>query len=95
MTQSYNQKTLHPKKNPKNKLTTTQKRHQNFDFTTIADRLRTVSLSNDSHQTDVVKSVNRMDPNLPTHHNSFFLHSPQQLFNRGHEHAIIICSYQN
>ena len=36
---------------------TTQKRHQNFDYTTIADRLRTVSWSNDSHQTCVVKPV--------------------------------------
>ena len=28
---------------------TTQKRHQNLDDTTIADRLKTVSWSNDSH----------------------------------------------
>ena len=34
---------------------TTQKRHQNFDCTTIADRLRTVSWSNNSHPTGVVK----------------------------------------
>ena len=36
---------------------TTQKRHQNFDYTTIADRLRTVSWGNDSHPTGVVKPV--------------------------------------
>ena len=36
---------------------TTQKRHQNFDYTTIADRLRTVSWDNDSHPTGVVKPV--------------------------------------
>ena len=36
---------------------TTQKRHQNLDNTTIADILRTVSWSNDSHATDVVNSV--------------------------------------
>ena len=36
---------------------TTQKRKKTFDFTTIADRLKTVSLSNDSHPTGVVKSV--------------------------------------
>ena len=36
---------------------TTQKRNQNIDYTTIADRLRTVSFRNDSHQTDVVKPV--------------------------------------
>ena len=35
---------------------TTQKRHQNFDYT-IVDRLRTVSWGNDSHQTGVVKQV--------------------------------------
>ena len=37
---------------------TSQKRHQNFDYTTIADRLRTVSWSNESHPTGVVKTVN-------------------------------------
>ena len=30
---------------------------KNFDYTTIADRLRTVSWSNSSHPTGVVKSV--------------------------------------
>ena len=34
---------------------TTQKRHQNFDYTTIAHRLRTVIWSNISHPTGVVK----------------------------------------
>ena len=33
------------------------KHHQNFDYTTIADRLRTVGWSNDSHPTGVVKPV--------------------------------------
>ena len=32
-----------------------KKRNQNFDYTTIAGRLRTVSLGNDNHQTGVVK----------------------------------------
>ena len=36
---------------------TTQKRHQNFHYTTIADRLGTVSWSNNSNQTGVVKPV--------------------------------------
>ena len=36
---------------------TTQKSHQNFDYTTIVDRLRTVSFSNDSQPTGVVKPV--------------------------------------
>ena len=45
-----------PPENPKNNVTT-QKRHQNFDYTTIVDRHRTVSWDNDSHPTGVVKSV--------------------------------------
>ena len=36
---------------------TTQTRNKNFDYTTIADRLRTVSWSNDSYQTGAVKPV--------------------------------------
>ena len=37
---------------------TTQKRHQkNLDYTTTVDRLRTVSWSNNSHRTGVVKPV--------------------------------------
>ena len=36
-----------------------------FDYTTIADRLRTVSWSNNSHPTDVVQTGLRV-PNLPT-----------------------------
>ena len=35
----------------------TQKCHQNFDYTTIADRLWTVSWGSDSHPTGVVKPV--------------------------------------
>ena len=33
------------------------KRYKNFDYTTIADLLRKVGLSNDSHSTGVVKPV--------------------------------------
>ena len=33
------------------------KRHQNVDYTTIADRLRTVSWSNDSKPTGTIKPV--------------------------------------
>ena len=36
---------------------TTQKYHQTIDYITIADRLRTVSWSNNSHPTGVVKPV--------------------------------------
>ena len=43
---------------------TTQKRHQNFDYTTIADRLGTVSWGNDSQLTGVVKPVY----GIPTSH---------------------------
>ena len=50
------QKSTYPRTNPKSNVTT-QKCHQNFDHTTIADRLKTVSLSNDSHPTCVVKPV--------------------------------------
>ena len=46
---------LHPQKTPKSKVKT--QRHQNFDYTLIADRHRTVSWSDDSHPTDVVKPV--------------------------------------
>ena len=45
---------------PKEKLksnVTTQRRHQNFDYTTIADQLSTVSWSNNSHPAVVVKPV--------------------------------------
>ena len=44
-------------KNPKSSVTT-QNATKNFDYTTIADRLRTVSWGNDSHPTGVVKPVN-------------------------------------
>ena len=50
------QKPLHPQKNLKSNVTT-QKRHQNFNHTTIADHLKTVSWGNESHPNGVVKSV--------------------------------------
>ena len=46
------------------------KRNQNFDYTTIAGRLRTVSWGSDSHPTGVVKP---RDPNLPTTHKSYVI----------------------
>ena len=45
-----------PQKNPKSNAAT-QTRHQNCDYTKTADRLRKVSLGNDSLQTGVVKPV--------------------------------------
>ena len=45
----------------KNELTT-QKRHQNFDYTTIVDWLGIVSWSNNSHPTVVVKPVYGTQP---------------------------------
>ena len=44
--------------NPKTSNVPTQKRHQNFEYTTIADRLTTVSRSYDIHQTGEIKLVN-------------------------------------
>ena len=49
-------KALAPQKSPKSTVTT-QKRHQNFDYTTIADRPRIISWVDDSHPTGVVKQV--------------------------------------
>ena len=40
-----------------------------FDYTAIADRLRTVSWSNNSHSTSVVNRV--YGPNPPIYRNSF------------------------
>ena len=50
------QKPLHPQKNEK---ATWQHKNaaRKFDYTTIADRLRAVGWSNDSHPTGVVKPV--------------------------------------
>ena len=45
----------------KNELTT-QKRHQNFVYTTIMDRIRIVSWSNNSHPTVVVIPVYGTQP---------------------------------
>ena len=42
---------------------------KNFDYTTIADRLRTVSWGNNSHPTGVVKPVNGIQT-LPTNQKS-------------------------
>ena len=44
-------------KNPKSNVTKKKNRHQNIDYTTIADRLRTVNWISDSHSTGVVKPV--------------------------------------
>ena len=37
-----------------------------FDYTEFADRLRAVSLSNDSHSTGVVKSIKRFTGSQPS-----------------------------
>ena len=49
-------KTFTPTGNSK-KYNDNIKRHKHFDYTTIADRLRTVSCSNDNQQTGLVKQV--------------------------------------
>ena len=43
---------------------------KNFDYTTIVDQLKTVSFGNDSNHTGVVKPVNGIPTNPPTHFNS-------------------------
>ena len=45
-----------------------KQRHKKFDYTAIADRLRTVSWSNYGHPTGVVNLV--YGPNIPTPRNS-------------------------
>ena len=67
LTQSYDKSPI-PTENSKTKGQHTNAT-KNFDYVTIADRLRTVSWSNDSHPTGVVKPGLK-GTNLPTHHNS-------------------------
>ena len=57
LTQSYNKS---PYTDRKIQKATWQHKNatKNFDYTIIADRLRTVSWGNDSHPTGVVKPVN-------------------------------------
>ena len=57
LTQSYDQSPYNDRKIQK-ATWQHEKCHQNFDYTTIADRLRTVSYGNDSHPTGVVKTIN-------------------------------------
>ena len=59
------QKPLHPQNNLKSNMQH-KNATKNFDYTTIVDRLRTVSWSNSSHPTGVVKPGLRA-LNLPTH----------------------------
>ena len=64
------QKSLHRQKNPNSNYCDNAKRpRKNFDYTTIADRLKTVSWGNDSHPTCVVKPVYGI-PTSPTYHKS-------------------------
>ena len=56
LTQYYDKKPLHPQKNPKSDVAT-KNATKNFDYTSIADRLRTVSWSYSSHPTGLVKPV--------------------------------------
>ena len=50
-------KALTPIEKSKEQRDNTKNATKNFDYTTIADRLRTVSWGNDSHPTGVVKPV--------------------------------------
>ena len=51
------QKPLHQQKKSKKQRDNIKNATKSFDYTTIADRLRTVSWSNSSHPTGVVKPV--------------------------------------
>ena len=59
MTQ-FNDKSPHTNEKLQKSKTTTQIRHQKLDYTTIANRLRTVSWSNNIHQNGVVKPDNEI-----------------------------------
>ena len=48
---------LTPTEKSKKQRDSTKNATKNFDYTTIADRLRTVSWGNDSHPASVVKPV--------------------------------------
>ena len=50
-------KALTPTEKSKKQRDNTKKCHQNIDYTPVADRLRTVNLSNDRYRTSVVKPV--------------------------------------
>ena len=58
LTHTYDENSFTNRKFENQWIHVTQKRHQNIDYTTIAGRLRTVSWSNNSHPTGVVKPVN-------------------------------------
>ena len=59
-------KSLTPTEQSKKQGDNTKTPPKNVDYTTIADRLRTVSWGNDSHQTGVVKPVYGI-PTFPLH----------------------------
>ena len=52
--------TLTPTETPKSKVTTQKMATKNFDYTTIADRTRTISLGNDNNQRTNMKMPYRM-----------------------------------
>ena len=56
LTQSYDKSPYTDRKNPKSNVTQ-KNATKNFDYTTITDRLGTVSWSTSSHSTGVVKPV--------------------------------------
>ena len=64
LTQSYEKKTHTPTENKKKNSMTTQKCHQQFDYTTIVSGIRSVSRNNDIHPTCV---VNRYTGYQPSH----------------------------
>ena len=57
LTQSYDKSPTPTEKSKKQRDNTKKNSNKNFDHTTIVDRLRAVTWSNDSHPTGVVKLV--------------------------------------
>ena len=76
LTQSYD-KSPYTDKQIQNATWQNKNATKNFDYTTIADRLRTVSLGKDSHQLVWWKRLTGSEPS----------HSPRHLCNRGHKYA--------
>ena len=68
LTHSYDKNPYTHRKNKKSNMTT-QNTTKNIDYTTIADWLRTVSWSSNSHSTGVVKPGFK-GTHLPPHRNS-------------------------
>ena len=70
---------LTPTKNPKSNVTTQKRHEKNSDYTTFADRLRTVSWINDSHPINVV---------IPVYGISTFPLTTKAVYSKAHKHFV-------